>query len=239
MAAPDVGGARSRLDRHVPGLGLLRGYRRAWVRAGPGGGPGAGRDPGAAGHGVRRAGRPPAVTGLYTTIACLVGYAVMGPSRILVLGPDSSVSPLIFAAIAPLVARRRPGHRHRARRHAGADRRRGRDRSRCRAARLRRRPALGRGAGRLHERARHHHHRRPAAEALRLLHRRRRVRRRAARLRLRPRPDATATTLAVGLSVLAAPARAAPGHQEGAGHPGRDRRGHRRSRPCWTSPPRA
>ena len=45
----------------------------------------------------------PAVTGLYTTIACLVGYAVMGPSRILVLGPDSSVSPLIFAALAPLL----------------------------------------------------------------------------------------------------------------------------------------
>ena len=47
----------------------------------------------------------PAVTGLYTTIACLVGYAVFGPSRVLVLGPDSSVSPLIFAAIVPLVGR--------------------------------------------------------------------------------------------------------------------------------------
>ncbi|HET9723686.1 MAG TPA: sulfate permease [Actinomycetota bacterium] len=46
----------------------------------------------------------PAVTGLYTTIACLVGYALMGPSRVLVLGPDSSVSPLIFAAITPLLA---------------------------------------------------------------------------------------------------------------------------------------
>jgi high affinity sulfate transporter 1 len=45
----------------------------------------------------------PAVTGLYTTIACLVAYAVFGPSRVLVLGPDSAVSPLIFAAIAPLV----------------------------------------------------------------------------------------------------------------------------------------
>ena len=30
----------------------------------------------------------PAITGLYTTILCLVGYAVFGPSRILVLGPD-------------------------------------------------------------------------------------------------------------------------------------------------------
>jgi len=45
----------------------------------------------------------PAVTGLYTTVACLVGYAVFGPSRVLVLGPDSSVSPLILAAITPLL----------------------------------------------------------------------------------------------------------------------------------------
>src|SRR4051794_41555456 len=44
----------------------------------------------------------PAVNGLYTTIACLVGYALMGPSKILVLGPDSSLGPLIFAAITPL-----------------------------------------------------------------------------------------------------------------------------------------
>ena len=45
----------------------------------------------------------PAVTGLYTTVACLVGYAIFGPSRVLVLGPDSSVSPLIFAALTPLL----------------------------------------------------------------------------------------------------------------------------------------
>ena len=44
----------------------------------------------------------PAVTGLYTTVACLTAYALVGPSRILVLGPDSSVSPLIFAALVPL-----------------------------------------------------------------------------------------------------------------------------------------
>ncbi len=48
------------------------------------------------------AGLPPE-TGLYTTIACLVGYAIFGPSRVLVLGPDSSVAPLIFAAITPLI----------------------------------------------------------------------------------------------------------------------------------------
>ena len=42
------------------------------------------------------------MTGLYTTVACLVGYAIFGPSRVLVLGPDSSLAPMILAAIAPL-----------------------------------------------------------------------------------------------------------------------------------------
>ncbi len=56
------------------------------------------------------AGLPP-VTGLYTTIACLIGYAIFGPSRILVLGPDSSISPLIFAALVPLLV---GGDTHRA-----------------------------------------------------------------------------------------------------------------------------
>lgn len=54
------------------------------------------------------AGLPP-VTGLYTTVACLVGYALVGPSRVLVLGPDSSISPLILAAITPFLAGGDPG----------------------------------------------------------------------------------------------------------------------------------
>src|SRR5947209_17075377 len=45
----------------------------------------------------------PAINGLYTSILCLVGYAVFGPSRILVLGPDSSLGPMIAATIMPLV----------------------------------------------------------------------------------------------------------------------------------------
>lgn len=45
----------------------------------------------------------PAITGLYTSVLCLVGYALMGPSRILVLGPDSSLGPMIAATILPLV----------------------------------------------------------------------------------------------------------------------------------------
>jgi high affinity sulfate transporter 1 len=49
------------------------------------------------------AGLPP-ITGLYTTILCLLGYAMFGPSRILVLGPDSSLGPMIAATILPLLA---------------------------------------------------------------------------------------------------------------------------------------
>ncbi len=45
----------------------------------------------------------PAITGLYTTILCLVGYALAGPSRILVLGPDSSLGPMIAATILPIL----------------------------------------------------------------------------------------------------------------------------------------
>src|SRR5690242_12509801 len=45
----------------------------------------------------------PAITGLYTSILCLLGYAVLGPSPVLVLGPDSSLGPMIAATIAPLI----------------------------------------------------------------------------------------------------------------------------------------
>jgi high affinity sulfate transporter 1 len=48
------------------------------------------------------AGLPP-ITGLYTSILCLVAYAIFGPSRILVLGPDSSLGPMIAATIIPIV----------------------------------------------------------------------------------------------------------------------------------------
>ena len=50
------------------------------------------------------AGLPP-ITGLYTSILCLIGYAIFGPSKILVLGPDSSLGPMI-AATAHSLARR-------------------------------------------------------------------------------------------------------------------------------------
>lgn len=90
--------------RAVPGVRALTGYRREWLS----------KDV-VAGIALTTllvpqgmayaelAGLPP-ITGLYTTILCLLGYAVCGPSRILVLGPDSSLGPMIAATVLPLIA---------------------------------------------------------------------------------------------------------------------------------------
>src|SRR5215218_7576697 len=90
--------------RWLPGLQTLRTYHRSWLP----------RDVVAgivltallvpAGMGYAQASGLPAIYGLYATIVPLVVYAVVGPSRILVLGPDSSLAPLIAAAILPLAA---------------------------------------------------------------------------------------------------------------------------------------
>jgi high affinity sulfate transporter 1 len=86
----------------LPGLRAARSYRRAWLA----------RDvvagvvlstllvPQGMAY-AELAGLPP-ITGLYTSVLCLLGYAVAGPSRILVLGPDSSLGPMIAATILPL-----------------------------------------------------------------------------------------------------------------------------------------
>src|SRR4051794_22757272 len=92
------------LSAYVPGLALLRSYERGWLRADLVAGAVLAAILVPQGMAYAELAGLPTVTGLYTTIACLVGYAVMGPSRILVLGPDSSISPLIFAAITPMLA---------------------------------------------------------------------------------------------------------------------------------------
>src|SRR6201982_2799794 len=46
----------------------------------------------------------PGINGLYATIVPLLAYAVFGPSRILVLGPESSLAPIILAVVVPLSA---------------------------------------------------------------------------------------------------------------------------------------
>jgi high affinity sulfate transporter 1 len=93
-----------RLERWVPGVRVVRHYDRSWLRPDLVAGIVLAAILVPQGMAYAELAGLPAVTGLYTTIACLVGYALFGPSRVLVLGPDSSVSPLIFAAIMPLLA---------------------------------------------------------------------------------------------------------------------------------------
>lgn len=57
-----------------------------------------------AGMGYAEAAGLPAVTGLYATVGGLLAYALTGPTRTLITGPDSALSPVILAAIAPLAA---------------------------------------------------------------------------------------------------------------------------------------
>src|SRR5687767_8029828 len=44
----------------------------------------------------------PGIYGLYATIVPLLAYALFGPSRILVLGPDSSLAAVILGVVLPL-----------------------------------------------------------------------------------------------------------------------------------------
>jgi high affinity sulfate transporter 1 len=102
MATTD-GSATGALARFVPGLRALSTYRREWLP----------RDLVAGvvlatllvpqGMAYAELAGLPAINGLYTSILCLLAYAVFGPSRILVLGPDSSLGPMIAATITPLL----------------------------------------------------------------------------------------------------------------------------------------
>ena len=114
----------------------------------------------------------PAIYGLYATIVPLIAYAIFGPSRILVLGPDSSLAPIILGVVLPLSAadpgassrnRERDGRRRRSRLHPGGRR----------PPRLHHRASLQADPVRLYERDRAGRADQPASEAVRLLDRKR------------------------------------------------------------------
>jgi high affinity sulfate transporter 1 len=96
------------LESYVPGVRVARSYQRRWLRSDILAGVVLTSLLVPQGMAYAELAGLPAVTGLYTTIACLVAYAIMGPSRILILGPDSAVSPMILAAIISLGAARDP-----------------------------------------------------------------------------------------------------------------------------------
>ena len=86
----------------LPGVRSARRYRREWLRPDLFAGLALTALLIPAGMGYAEASGLPPETGLYATIVPLLVYAVIGPSRTLVLGPDSALAPIIAASILPL-----------------------------------------------------------------------------------------------------------------------------------------
>jgi high affinity sulfate transporter 1 len=85
-----------------PGLRMLRGYERSWLRNDVVAGLVMTTMLVPVGIAYAAASGVPGINGLYTTIVAMLVYALLGPSRILVLGPDSALAALILAVVLPL-----------------------------------------------------------------------------------------------------------------------------------------
>jgi len=88
--------------RWLPGLLALRHYQVAWLRHDLVAGLVLTTVLVPVGIAYAVASGLPAISGLYATIFGLLAYALFGPSRVLVLGPDSSLVALILGVVLPL-----------------------------------------------------------------------------------------------------------------------------------------
>ena len=94
----------SSLARWLPGLQMLRGYQAAWLPHDVAAGLVLTTMLVPVGIAYAVASGVPGIYGLYATIVPLLAYALFGPSRILVLGPDSALAAVILVVVAPLSA---------------------------------------------------------------------------------------------------------------------------------------
>ena len=90
--------------RWIPGLHTLRQYERSWLRHDIVAGLVMTTMLVPVGIAYAEASGIPGINGLYATIVPLLAYALFGPSRILVLGPDSALAAVILAVVLPLSA---------------------------------------------------------------------------------------------------------------------------------------
>src|SRR6202012_650055 len=86
----------------LPGIEPLRRYEAAWLRHDIFAGLVLSTMLVPVGIAYAEASGLPGIYGLYATIIPLLAYALFGPSRILVLGPDSALAGLILGVITPL-----------------------------------------------------------------------------------------------------------------------------------------
>jgi high affinity sulfate transporter 1 len=94
--------SRTGWTRWLPGLATLRHYESSWLRHDLVAGLVMTAMLVPVGIAYAEASGVPGINGLYATIVPLLMYAVFGPSRILVLGPDSALAPVILAVVLPL-----------------------------------------------------------------------------------------------------------------------------------------
>jgi len=90
--------------RWLPGLNTLRHYESPWLRHDLVAGLVMTTMLVPVGIAYAEASGVPGINGLYATIVPLLAYALFGPSRILVLGPDSALAPVILTVVLPLSA---------------------------------------------------------------------------------------------------------------------------------------
>jgi len=90
--------------RWLPGLNTLRQYESSWLRQDLVAGLVMTTMLVPVGIAYAEASGVPGINGLYATIVPLLAYALIGPSRILVLGPDSALAPVILTVVLPLSA---------------------------------------------------------------------------------------------------------------------------------------
>jgi high affinity sulfate transporter 1 len=88
--------------RWFPGVNTLRRYESAWLRHDIVAGLVMTTMLVPVGIAYAQASGVPGINGLYATIVPLLAYALFGPSRILVLGPDSALAAVILAVVLPL-----------------------------------------------------------------------------------------------------------------------------------------
>jgi high affinity sulfate transporter 1 len=88
--------------RWLPGLQTLRRYESSWLRHDLVAGLVMTTMLVPVGIAYAQASGVPGINGLYATIVPLLVYALFGPSRILVLGPDSALAAVILAVVLPL-----------------------------------------------------------------------------------------------------------------------------------------
>ncbi len=88
--------------RWLPGLNTLRHYEAPWLRHDIVAGLVMTTMLVPVGIAYAEASGVPGINGLYATIVPLLAYALFGPSRILVLGPDSALAPVILTVVLPL-----------------------------------------------------------------------------------------------------------------------------------------